>query len=163
MHALHCDAAAFLHIVPADVVLESVRPREVVVVFVLVPPHDAARAIHATAHRLAPDRHADVPEREAVSQGKREAVVGPVAVFLRKHVGPAWRVGRRADDPAPAAPRPGPAEGEAGGWLPNVRAVECPHSGGLRRKPRRIPPRGRGVHILLLVVTPTPCRPLPPA
>src|SRR5260221_4413532 len=150
MHALPFDAAAILHIVPADVVLESVRPREVVVVFVLVPPHDAARAIHATAHRLAPDRHADVPEREAVSQGKREAVVGPVAVFLRKHVGPAWRVGRRADDPAPAAPRPGPAEGEAGGGLPNVRAVECPHSGGLRGNPRGVPRGSAGALIFII-------------
>src|SRR5437660_7277980 len=69
MHALHFDAAAILHVVPADVVLERVRPREVIVVLVLVAPHDAARAIHATAHWLAPDRYTDVPE------GDRKSVV----------------------------------------------------------------------------------------
>src|SRR5439155_13240683 len=104
MHALHLDAAAILHVVPADVVLERIRPREVVVVFVLVPPDDAARAIHSTAHRLAPDRYAHVPERGAVSHGEREAVVCPITVFLREYVGPAWRVHRGADDPAAEAP-----------------------------------------------------------
>src|SRR6266699_2904925 len=98
------DAAAILHVVPADVILERVCPREVIVVLVLVPPHDAARAIHPAAHRFAPNRYAHVPERGAVSQGEREAVVGPIAVFLREHVGPAGRVGRRSDYPLTRAP-----------------------------------------------------------
>src|SRR5260370_29135106 len=104
MHALHFDAAAILHVVLADVVLESVRPREVVVVFVLVPPNDAARAIHATAHRLAPDRDAHAPERGSISHGDGKAVVCPVAVFLREHAGPAGGVGRGAHDPTSWAP-----------------------------------------------------------
>src|SRR6266581_3465384 len=104
MHALHFDAAAVLHVVPADVVLEGVRPREIVVVCVLVPPHDAARAIHPTAHRFAPDSYAHVPERGPVGHGEREAVVCPITVFLREHVGPAWRVGRRSDYPLTRTP-----------------------------------------------------------
>src|SRR5437667_12106729 len=104
MHALHFDAAAILHVVPADVVLEGIRPREVVVVFVQVPPNDAARSIHPTAHRFAPDRYGHVPERGPISHGDGEAVVCPITVFLREHVGPAWRVGRRADNPATRAP-----------------------------------------------------------
>src|SRR3989442_15074487 len=116
MHALHFDAAAVLHVVPADVVLERIRPREVVVVFVLVPPHDAARAIHPTAHRLAPDRYADVPERGPVGNRDREAVVRPITVFLREHVVPARGVRRGADDPASGAPGPRPPERKARGW-----------------------------------------------
>src|SRR5437667_2696202 len=104
MHALHLDAAAILHVVPADVVLERIRPRQVIVVLVLVPPHDAARAIYPTAHRFAPDSYAYVPERGAVSQGEWEAVVCPITVFLRQHVGPAWRVGRGANHPTSGAP-----------------------------------------------------------
>src|SRR6266571_2657472 len=152
MHALHLDAAAILHVVPADVVLQGVRPREVVVVFVLVPPHDAARAIHPAAHRFAPNRYAHVPERGAVSQGEREAVVYPIAVFLREHVGPAGGVGRGAHDPASGAPRPGPAEREAGGWLPNARAVECPDGGGLRGSRRGIHRGSRVVVIIIILV-----------
>src|SRR3989475_10609465 len=132
MHALHFDAAAVLHVVPADVVLERIRPREVVVVFVLVPPNDAARAIHPTAHRLAPDRYAHVPERGPIGHGDGEAVVGPITVFLREHVGPAGGVGRGADDPASGPPRPGPSEREAGGGVPAARAVKCPGDGGVR-------------------------------
>src|SRR6266550_8258454 len=104
MHTLHLDAAAILHVVPTDVVLERVRPREVVVVFVLVAPDDAARAIHATAHRFAPDSYAHVPERGAVRHGEREPVVCPITVFLREYVGPAWRVGGGADNPTSGAP-----------------------------------------------------------
>src|SRR5438552_10236456 len=104
MHALHLDAAAILHVVPADVVLERVRPRQVIVVLVLVAPHDTARAIHPTAHRFAPDSYAHVPEGGAVRHGEREPVVCPITVFLREYVGPAWRVGRRADHPATRAP-----------------------------------------------------------
>src|SRR5260370_24958663 len=115
MHGLHFDAGASSHVVPGDVVLEIVGQREVVVVFVLVAPNDAARAIHATAHWLAPDRYTDVPEGGAVGNRDREAVVCPITVFLREHVGPAGGVGRGADDPAPGAPRPGPAKREAGG------------------------------------------------
>src|SRR5437870_10261220 len=137
MHALHLDAAAILHVVPADVVLESIRPRQIIVVLVLVPPHDAARAIHTTAHRFAPDSYAHVPERGAVRHGEREAVVCPITVFLREYVGPAGRVGGGADHPTSGAPRAGPAEREAGGWLPNARAVECPARGGLRSTRRR--------------------------
>src|SRR3989442_15923191 len=104
MHALHFDAAAVLHVVPADVVLERIRPREVVVVFVLVPPNDAARAIHPTAHRLAPYRHPHVPERGPISHGAREAVVCPITVFLREDVGPAGGIGRAAAPPTAGAP-----------------------------------------------------------
>src|SRR5438132_9268506 len=73
MHALHFDAAAILHVVPADVVLERVRPREVIVVLVLVAPHDAARAIHATAHWLAPTATLTFPKvgPSATATGKR--------------------------------------------------------------------------------------------
>src|SRR6266571_2877429 len=154
MHALHFDATAIVHVVPADVVLERVRPREVVVVFVLVPPHDAARAIHPAAHRLAADRHAHVPERGPVSHGDGEAIVCPITVFLREHVGPAGGVGRGADDPAPGAPRPGPAEREAGGWLPNARAVECPDGGGLRGSRRGIH-RGSPVVVIIIILVAT--------
>src|SRR6266436_9003769 len=98
------DAAAILHVVPADVVLESVRPRQVIVVLVLVPPHDAARAIHPTAHRLAPNRYAHVPERGRVSHGDRKAIISSIAVFLREDVGPAGGVDRGADHPTSGAP-----------------------------------------------------------
>src|SRR5207247_2242791 len=114
MHALHFDAAAILHVVPADVVLERVGPREVVVVVVLVAPHDTACAIHPTAHRLAPDRYAHVPEHGRISHGHREAVVRPITVFLREHVGPAGGVCRGAHDPATRAPRPRPPAREGG-------------------------------------------------
>ena len=144
MHALHFNAAAILHVVPADVVLESIRPREVIVVFVLVPPHDAAGAIHPTAHRLAPNRDAHVSKHGPVGNREGETVVCPITVFLREHVGPAGRVGRSADNPASGAPRPGPAEREAGGWLPDARAVECPAGGGLRGARRGIQYCGRG-------------------
>src|SRR5438093_7190371 len=96
MHAFHLDPTAILHVVPADVVLERIRPRQVIVVLVLVPPHDAARAIHPTAHRFAPDSYAYVPERGPVSQGEWEAVVRPITVFLPEHVGPARGVCRAA-------------------------------------------------------------------
>src|SRR5213592_3370615 len=104
MHALHLDAAAILHVVPADVVLERVRAREVIVVLVLVAPHDTARAIHPTAHGFAPDSYAYVPERGAVSHGEREAVVCPIAVFLREHVRPAGGIVPGADHPTSGAP-----------------------------------------------------------
>src|SRR6266581_931923 len=143
MHALHLDASAILDVVPADVVLERVRPREVVVVLVLVPPNDAARAIHPTAHRLAPDSYAHIPERGAVSHGEREAVVRPITILLREYVGPAGGIGRGADHPTSGAPRPRPPEREAGGWLPDVRAVECPDGGGLRSTRRGIHRGGR--------------------
>ena len=152
MHALHLDAAAILHVVPADVVLQGVRPREVVIVLVLVPPNDAARAIHPTADRLAPDRYAHVPERGAVRHGEREAIVGPIAVFLREHVGAAGGVGRGADDPASRAPRSGPAEREAGGRLPDAGAVERPAGGGLRSTRRGIHHRSRVVIIIIILV-----------
>src|SRR5437899_4551566 len=155
MHALHLDAAAILHVVPADVVLQGVRPREVVVVFVLVPPHDAARAIHATAHRLAPDRRAGVPKHGPISHGEREAIVCPIAVLLRQHVGPAGGVGRGANDPAAGATRPRPPEREAGGWLPDARAVECPESGGLRGTRRGIHHRSRVVIIIIVILLAT--------
>src|SRR6266404_2728225 len=155
MHALHFDAAAILHVVPADVVLESVRPRQVIVVLVLVPPHDAARAIHPTAHRLAPNRYAHVPERGPISHGDREAIISPIAVFLREDVGPAGRVGRRSDDPLTRAPGPGAAEREAGGWLPDGRAVERPAAGGLRARWRGIHHRSRVVVIIIIILVAT--------
>src|SRR5213592_2948141 len=151
-HALHLDAPAILHVVPADVVLQRVRAREVIVVLVLVAPHDTARAIHPTAHRLAPDRYAHVPERGRISHGHREAVVRPITVFLREHVGPAGGVGRGAHDPATRAPRPRPPEREAGGWLPDARAVECPDAGGLRSTRRGIHRGGRVVVVIIILV-----------
>src|SRR6266550_1186487 len=104
MYALHFDAPAILHVVPADVVLERIRAREVIVVLVLVAPHDTARAIHPTAHRFAPDSYAHVSELGPISHGDGEAVVRPIAVFLREYVGRAGGVGRGANDPPTRAP-----------------------------------------------------------
>src|SRR2546425_455306 len=60
-------------------------------------------------------------------------------------------VGRGANDPAAGAPRPRPAEREAGGWLPDARAVKSPAGGGLRGTRRRIH-RGSGVVIIIIFI-----------
>src|SRR5258708_5713041 len=61
--ALDLDTPAVLNVVPAHVVFERIGSREVVVVFIDVPPDDAAGAIDAPADRLAPHGHTHVAER----------------------------------------------------------------------------------------------------
>ena len=67
-------------------------------------PLNGFTVIDLTAHRFAPDRYAHVPERGAVSHGEREPIVGPITVFLREYVGPAWGVGGGANHPTSGAP-----------------------------------------------------------
>src|SRR5713226_3562438 len=82
------DPASVLHVVEADVVLKRVGARQIVVVLILVPEHEAARPVDMSRHRLA--LHGDA----AVSEGRRrggrdgEPVIGAVAVDLAEDV---WR------------------------------------------------------------------------
>src|SRR6266850_6289394 len=74
-------APALDHSVQANVVLERVGARDVVVVCVLEPPDEAAALVHFAGDRLAADRQPQVFHfRPGV--GDAEAVVGVVAVGL---------------------------------------------------------------------------------
>src|SRR2546425_8056681 len=58
------DPASVFHVVEADVVLQRIRAREVIIVLILVPQHDAAGTIDATRYGFA--LHGDA----AVAKGR---------------------------------------------------------------------------------------------
>src|SRR5450759_1711492 len=85
-HPLDLDAVTVLHVVPAHVVFQGIRPREVIVVLVHVPPDYPARAIDAATNRLAADGDAHIAEGWRVRHGNWKAVVRTGAVLLGEDV-----------------------------------------------------------------------------
>src|SRR4051794_23485856 len=92
--------------VEANVVLEGVGARQVVVVLVAVAEHETAGLIDLAADRLAADGGTDVPEGE-VTDGDREAIVGGIGIELRQRVRRARRARIGDDHPATRSTRSG--------------------------------------------------------
>src|SRR2546422_550138 len=80
------DPASVFHVVEADVVLQRIRAREVIVVLILVPEHETARPVNMPRHRLAFHRDADIREARRQCGRDREPEVGTVAVDLGEDV-----------------------------------------------------------------------------
>src|SRR5207247_10093936 len=101
------DPASVLHVVEADVVLERVGARQIVVVLILVSEHETARPVNIPRHRLA--LHGDAAVSEGWRRGSRngEPVISAVAGVLAQV--DSDRAGYRL--PVAAAPSPTLPEG----------------------------------------------------
>src|SRR2546422_11746929 len=80
------DPASVFHVVEADVVLQRIRAREVIIVLILVPEYDTARPVNMPRHGLALHRDAAIREARRQWGRDREPVVGAVAVDLGQDV-----------------------------------------------------------------------------
>src|SRR5205807_6438936 len=88
------SAPAIENLVEHDVVLESVRTNQVIVVWISIAPHQSRSLIHFAGDRLGPHGEFAILEVRLVENNQGKAAILRVSGRLRKHV----RLARRGLD-----------------------------------------------------------------
>src|SRR5258706_871676 len=128
-HALRCNGQtnAVFHLVEHRIVYQGVRTNDVVVVLVLVSPHDSSSLINDAGHSLERDADLPIPKRSAFPYHDGKPASRPILRSLSKHVWRTWSRLITDDLPLSSAAFVGHGDGPPGRQLARRASVEPNH------------------------------------